>query len=143
MQTRQFFYFILASIVLIVFASCERRNGSGIPYVPVNYQLTVSNPEFADLLAIGGWVYIGGGSRGIIIYRFSPDEFRAYDRHCTFQVEDDCRVSMDNTDIFAVDNSCCSSKFLIVDGAPTEGPAAIGLQQYNTSFDGNTLRVYN
>lgn len=143
MQTRQFFYSILASIILVAFASCDRRNGSGIPYVPVNYQLTVSNPEFADLLAIGGWVYIGGGSRGIIVYRFSPEEFRAYDRHCTFQVEDDCRVSMDNTDIFAVDNTCCKSKFLIVDGAPTEGPAAIGLQQYNTSFDGNTLRINN
>jgi len=134
---------LLFTIVLFAFASCERRNGSGIPYVPVNYQLTVSNPEFSPLLAIGGWVYIGGGSKGIIVYRFSPDEFRAYDRHCTYLVDDNCRVSMDNTDIFAVDNTCCSSKFLIIDGAPTEGPAAIGLQQYNTSFDGNSLRINN
>lgn len=143
MQTRQLFCFLLAITVSAVFTSCNRSNGSGIPYVPVNYQLTVSNPEFSPLLAIGGWVYIGGGSKGIIVYRFSPEDFRAYDRHCTYLVDDDCRVSMDNTDIFAVDNVCCSSKFLIVDGAPTEGPAAIGLQQYNTSFDGNTLRINN
>ena len=143
MQFNRLLLFLLAILLVTVFASCERRSGSGIPFFPVNYQLTVSNPEFADLLAIGGWVYIGGGSRGIIVYRFSPDEFRAYDRHCTFQVEDDCRVSMDNTDIFAVDNTCCSSKFLIVDGAPTEGPAAIGLQQYNTSFNGNILQIFN
>lgn len=123
--------------------SCQDGNQSGIPYVPVNYQLTVSNPEFAPLQAVGGWVYIGGGSKGIIVYRFSPDEFRAYDRHCTFQIEEECRVSVDNTDITAVDTDCCHSKFLLVDGAPIEGPAAIGLQQYNAQYNGNTLLITN
>ena len=129
--------------ITISTSSCTRGTASGIPYVPVNYQLTVSNPEFAPLLAIGGWLYIGGGSRGIIVYRFSPDEFRAYDRHCTFMVDENCRTSMDNSDITSVDTECCDSKFLIVDGAPIDGPAAIGLHQYNTQFDGNTLLIYN
>ncbi len=133
----------LSFFVILSSNSCQRGTPSGIPYVPVNYQIIVSNPEFAPLLAVGGWIYIGGGSRGIIVYRFSPDEFRAYDRHCTFQIEDDCRVSMDNTDITAVDNVCCSSKFLIIDGAPIEGPAAIGLHQYNTQFNGNSLIITN
>lgn len=127
----------------LIFSSCERSNRSGIPYVPVNLQLTVSNPEFSNLLAVGGWVQIGGGSQGIIVYRFSPEEFRAYDRHCTFQIEENCRVTVDNSDINAVDTECCDSKFLIIDGAPIDGPAAIGLQQYNTQFDGNTLLIYN
>ncbi len=70
MQFNRLLLFLLAILLVTVFASCERRSGSGIPFFPVNYQLTVSNPEFADLLAIGGWVYIGGGSRGIIVYRF-------------------------------------------------------------------------
>ena len=143
MQPNRLIILTLSILVVVGSTSCNRKNGSGIPYVPVNYQLTVSNPEFSPLLAIGGWVYIGGGSKGIIVYRASPEEFRAYDRHCTYLVEDGCRVSMDNTDIFAVDNLCCKSKFLIIDGAPTKGPAAIGLQQYNTSFDGNTLRINN
>lgn len=138
----------VVAIVSIIFGlftlnSCERGNQSGIPYVPVNYQLTVSNPEFAPLQAVGGWLYIGGGSKGIIVYRFSPDEFRAYDRHCTYQIEEECRVSVDNTDITAVDSECCLSKFLLVDGAPIEGSAAIGLQQYNTHYDGNTLVITN
>jgi Rieske Fe-S protein len=50
---------------------------------------------------------------------------------------------MDNTDITAVDEECCESKFLIIDGAPIDGPANIGLHQYNTSFDGNTLLIFN
>lgn len=143
MQRNYFIRFCLFLTLVTSASSCTRENRSGIPYVPVNYQLTVSNPEFSPLLAIGGWIYIGGGSEGIIVYRFSPEEFRAYDRHCTYLIEDHCRVSMDDTDIFATDEACCSSKFLIVDGAPTEGPAAIGLQQYHTSFDGNILRIYN
>lgn len=130
-------------LLSLIFSSCERSNRSGIPYVPVNLQLTVSNPEFSNLLAVGGWVQIGGGSQGIIVYRFSPEEFRAYDRHCTFQIEENCRVTVDNSDINAVDTECCDSKFLIIDGAPIDGPAAIGLQQYNTQFDGNTLLIYN
>jgi nitrite reductase/ring-hydroxylating ferredoxin subunit len=136
----------IGTIVLFLILSsnsCEKGTPSGIPYVPVNYQLTVSNPEFSPLLAVGGWLYIGGGSRGVIVYRYTPDEFRAYDRHCTFQVNDNCRVNMDNTDITAVDEECCESKFLIIDGAPIDGPANIGLHQYNTSFDGNTLLIYN
>ncbi len=129
--------------LLFSISSCERNNPSGIPYVPVNYQLTVSNPEFSPLLAVGGWLYIGGGSRGIIVFRASPDEFRAFDRHCTFQVNENCRVNVDNTDITAVDTECCESHFLLVDGAPIDGPANIGLHQYNTQFDGNILMIFN
>lgn len=136
--------FIISSFVsLCMLSGCKRSNRSGIPYVPVNYQLVVSNPEFSQLLAVGGWVYIGGGSRGIIVYRASPDEFKAYDRHCTWMIEENCRVTVDNTDITAVDSECCDSKFLIVDGAPIAGPAAIGLHQYQTDFDGNTLYIFN
>lgn len=124
-------------------SSCERNNQTGIPYVPVNFQIVVSNPEFSPLLAVGGWVYIGGGSRGIIVYRASPEEFKAYDRHCTWIVADDCRVSVDNSDITAVDSECCDSHFLLVDGAPISGPAPIGLHQYRTEFDGNILYIYN
>ena len=143
MQLLKVFALSLMGIGLLSSNSCQRGNVSGIPYVPVNFQLTVANPDFARLQAVGGWVYITGGSRGIIVYRASPDEFRAYDRHCTFLVEDGCQTSVDNTDITAVDSDCCLSKFLIVDGAPIDGPANIGLQQYNTQFNGNTLWITN
>lgn len=136
-------YQVAAIILIITTFSCENTNRTGVPYAPVNFQVVVSNPEFAALQAVGGHVTITGGSKGIIIYRYSPDEFRAYDRHCTFLPEEGCRVTIDNTDIFAVDSECCSTKFLLVDGAPVDGPAAIGLLQYNTSFNGNVLWITN
>ncbi len=133
----------IVSFLLLNSSSCQKGTASGIPYVPVNYMLTVGNPEFAALQAVGNSIPISGGSRGIIVYRFSIDEFRAYDRHCTFQVEDDCQVTVDNSNFLAVDLDCCNSKFQIIDGAPIDGPANIGLQQYNTQFDGNTLLITN
>lgn len=132
---------LLTAVVLL--SSCENTNRTGVPYVPVNFQLVVSNPEFVTLQAVGGHVTIIGGSKGIIIYRASPEEFRAYDAHCTFLPEDGCRTEVDDTDIFAVCGQCCGTKFLLIDGAPVEGPAPIGLLQYNTMFDGNILWVTN
>jgi uncharacterized protein YuzB (UPF0349 family) len=38
---------------------------------------------------------------------------------------------------------CCDSKFILVDGSVIDGSAARGLQQYRTSFDGNTLWITN
>ena len=143
MNIKQFICYSLITVALVSTTSCERSNPSGIPFVPVNFQLVVSNPDFSPLLAVGGHVTIGGGSRGIIIYRFSPEEFRAYDRHCTFLIDENCRVTVDESGIVAVDTECCDSHFLLVDGAPIEGPANIGLHQYNTAFDGNTLSIFN
>lgn len=142
MRSARFLIIAILGLLLLSSNSCQKGNPSGIPYVPVNFLLTVSNPDFAPLQAIGGWLYLTGGSRGIIVYRFSQDEFKAYDRHCTFQIDEGCRVDVEES-IFGVDNECCDSKFLIIDGAPIDGPAAIGLQQYNTQFDGNTLLITN
>jgi nitrite reductase/ring-hydroxylating ferredoxin subunit len=141
----KFLVYISPLIVLsaLSISSCRNTNQTGVPYVPVNIQLIVSNPDFVALQAVGGHVTITGGSQGIMIYRASPEEFRAYDRHCTFLPEEFCRVTIDNTDIFAVCDACCNTKFLLVDGSPVEGPAPIGLLQYNTSFNGNALWITN
>ena len=96
------------------------------------------------MLAIpGGWTYINGGSRGIIIYRASNDVFKAYDRHCTFDSSNSCAlVSVEVNNITGFDD-CCGSKFILTDGSVTQGPANLPLKQYQTSFDGNELRIFN
>jgi hypothetical protein len=52
-------------------------------------------------------------------------------------------VYVDDTEVTARDTACCQSAFLIIDGSVTDGPAAIGLQRYNTLFNGTSLRIYN
>lgn len=136
----------LAGFILILVVSslcCKKENNRRIPYVPVNAVLYISDPVFNRLNVVGGWVYINGGSRGIIVYRRGLDDFIAYDRHCTFEPENSCgRVSVNQTQVQATD-SCCGSEFILTDGSPTKGPANIPLQDYLTSFDGLRVSISN
>lgn len=122
---------------------CKKENQGGVPYTGVDISINVNNPAYVDIQVPGGWLYLTGGSLGIIVYRKTLDEFVALDRHCPYQPEEVCRVIVDDTEVTARDTACCHSAFLIIDGSVTEGPASIGLQQYNTSFNGQTLRIYN
>ena len=133
---------ILFLLLLIGSAGCN-TNDSNIPNVAVNLRLTIANPDFINLNSVGGFVHITGGSKGIIVYRFSVEEFRAFDRHCPYNAIEGCRVTVNSTDIEAEDEVCCNSKFLIVDGGVIGGPAALPLKQYQTSFDGNILQIFN
>lgn len=134
--------FILFLPTIIGIAGCN-TNDSNIPNVAVNLRLTVSNPDFINLNAVGGYIHITGGSQGIIVYRYDVNEFRAYDRHCPYNAFESCRVTVNSSGIEAEDDVCCNSKFLIIDGSVLEGPAALPLKQYQTSFNGNTLLITN
>lgn len=137
--------FLFPVLLLLLLSSCNKdgNNNSGIPYVQVAIDIYPANPQYIDLNVIGGWLYITGGSRGIIIYRFSQDEFYAYDRHCTYQPQNSCgKVRMDTDNITLLD-TCCGSKFIIVDGSVIQGPAGLPLQRYQTYYDGTTLHITN
>jgi hypothetical protein len=110
----------------------------------VDVTININDPQFIDLVPVTGWEYLTGGASGLIVYRFSQDEFRAYDRRSTYQPEDGCRVSVSEDNITIRDDSLCSqSSWLIVDGSVITGPAAAPLQQYNTSFNPPFLRIFN
>lgn len=133
---------VLLFIGTILFSSCK-QNKSFIPFVAVNVVINIQDPAFQKLNGIGGWAYAEGGSKGLIIFKSDFDKFMAYDRHCTYKPSNSCsKVNVDENGILAID-TCCLSKFQLIDGNPIEGPAAVGLQQYNTSFDGNIIQVWN
>lgn len=128
---------------LAVLFGCRKEEQGGVPYTQVDFTINVNNPAYADIQVPGGWLYLTGGSQGILVYRRSIDEFMAFDRHCPYQPGDNCRVSVDSTEVIARDADCCGSAFLIIDGSVTQGPAATSLKQYHTLFNGTNLRIYN
>ena len=130
-------------LLLCCGTSCRKKNDSGVPLVPVDLYLYASDPQFVNISFVGGWEYIAGGSRGVLLYRKSSDEFQAYDRHCTFNVDEGCRVAVDSSSILVTDELCCGSVFLLTDGSVTNGPASYSLHRYNTTFDGSVLHIYN
>ncbi len=111
-----------------------------IPQVFVEETINLNNFEYNRLNNLGGFVYISGGVRGIIIYRKSTSEYLAFERNCSFQPLDECaQVKIDESTLFMID-TCCSSTFNF-DGLPTGGPAEIPLRQYMTFLNQNLLTV--
>ncbi len=143
MKTTLLFRIFLILFFGVIIISCKKNDSSGVPITAVDTYLYTNNPSFSNLYSIGGWTYITGGVRGILIYRKSQTEFMAYDRNCTYQPSNPCAtVIVDVTNILATD-TCCHSKFSIYDGSVTQGPASLPLKAYNTTFDGSVLHIYN
>ena len=134
---------ILLLTAVVLAPGCKKEQRGGVPLTPIDISINVNNPAYADVSVPGGWIYLSGGSQGLIVYRASTDNFVVMDRHCPYQPAEFCRVFVDDTEIMARDTACCQSAFSIVDGTVIQGPAALNLQRYNTTFNGTILRIYN
>ena len=130
------------SVSMFICACRPQEQQTVIPYIPIDVTLFTSDPLFIDLSVPGGSAFLNGGSRGIIVYRLDQDNFVAFDRHCTYDVNNPCGIVELNSDFFLQD-FCCNSQFLITDGSVFSEPAQFPLQRYRTVFDGNTLRIIN
>lgn len=140
-------YFIINLILVIVIVwGCrkERDYDHYVPRVATNVTINLNLPEYNDLLNPGGWAYVLGGSRGIVVYRASETDFSAYDRHCPYNVVEGCKISIIEGSI-AEDTECCHSQFEVITGIPISGKAERPLQSFKTHFNPNakSLRIYN
>jgi hypothetical protein len=132
--------FILASGL----AACQKEKNQGVPLVAVDIHIYATDPSFVPLNPVGGWVYISGGNRGILVYRKSITDFNAFDRTCTYNPADANElIKVDASNNVILNDAHCGSKFLITDGSVNQGPATLPLKAYQTSFDGTLLHIFN
>jgi len=126
-----------ASIV-IGFSGCKRDDDDdAIPFLPfADVYINLSNPQYFPLQQVGNYVYLNSeGVKGIILYRASASEFRAFERNCSFTPNDACStVEVDGTGLRLID-ACCGSVFNF-EGEPISGPAWRPLRQYRAEFGG-------
>ncbi len=129
--------------MVILACKKDKTNYADIPYVFVDFTI---DPMFNNLNNVGDVEVFTGGYRGVIIYRASTEEFKAFERTCTYDPQATCsRLVIDpGSNIMALD-TCCGSSFLLLDGIPNSAPATIPLKQYRTSYDAanSVLRVFN
>lgn len=139
---RRYIYFSQLFVVFL-FLSCKEEQYP-IPNVPVNQNINLDLPAYSQLNAPGGYVYVTGGSRGIIVYR-NFDEFVALDRHSTYESHKECAIVEVNPDnIFELIDTCSGSTYSIISGVVMSGPAQYGLRRYNTYWDGAfTVNIFN
>lgn len=124
--------------------ACQKNKKHPVPSIPFDILIYINLPSYSSLEAVGGWAYVEGGSKGIVVYRRSYDEFIAFDRHspaedgiCGFP------LTTDPDNFLELNDSCSGAKFSLYDGSPISG-SEFGLRQYQTWWDGGTgLRIYN
>ena len=102
----------LAFVISISLHACNKNDDDIIKDIPVNLTIYPSTPAYFDLSIVGGWIYVSGGVKGIIVYRKSISEFMAFDRNCTYNSNDPCAVVyVDSSNIIATD-TCCNSRVI-------------------------------
>ena len=123
-------------------SSCRKENDSQIPNVPVNLTLYLSLPEYSALNSVGNSITINGGSKGIIVYRKSIDDFAAYDRACPYDPTASGSILNVDSSLVQVKDDKCGSRFSLFDGSITNGPASRPLRAYGTEYDAAAQSLY-
>jgi hypothetical protein len=140
---KQLLVFCLGFILLS--AKCNNQNQHPVPFVPVDITIDIQLPSYSNLQGVGGYTYLNGGSKGIIVYRKGIDEFVAFDRHAPSDIDGSCPFALypDDQNFLQLIDSCNNAVFSLYDGSPVSN-SIFGLRQYATQFNGNNLlRVYN
>ena len=148
-------FLLTVCLMTALITSCNRKDNDVIPDVFVDFRISISDPQFTDLSAIGGAVAVdaktnnigypaaGFEGNGIIIYS-GVDQFYAYDRTCPHDYVVNGKSIRVNIDfIRAVCPECGTEYALSVYGTPSSGPGRYPLKNYRTSFDGTWIRVWN
>ena len=123
-------------------SSCGDSNDY-IRNVYVDVEVDLSLPEFSLLNTVGNSIFIEGGNKGIIIYRFSNYEYNIYDRNCSYEPNLECSY-IDSINSTIAMCGCCSSAFLLdQNGVAANSPAVLPLKQYNYSLNNTLLHIFN
>ena len=129
-------------LFLIIISSCGDSNDY-IRNVYVDVEIDLSLPEFSPLNTVGNSIFIEGGNKGIIIYRFSNYEYNIYDRNCSYEPNLECSY-IDSINSTIAMCGCCSSAFLLdQNGVAANSPAILPLKQYNYSLNNTLLHIFN
>ena len=134
---------LLLITAILLLAGCEGNiNVSPIPDVPVNVEINLNDIDNVPLKQIGGYIYHAGGVRGLVVYRKSQNEYKVYDRNCTYQPRENCAVVSFHSSGFYLEDTCCGSVY-DTDGFPTGGPAEYPLKEYRVSLAADILFITN
>ena len=139
--------FFTISLILLSMLSCvDTPHNPNIPNVYINFEIYPNSTMYYQLNTVSGYLEVTAPwpSRGIIIYRYSMDEFKAYERQSPNEPDYCCELSILIVDFPFVVDTCLNVKYSILDGSIiTPGYNGYPLIEYRTQYDGHTLRVFN
>jgi cytochrome b6-f complex iron-sulfur subunit len=121
---------------LVYCVGCS-ANGPDVPTAPTNVDMTLdlTLSTYAALTTVGGSFVT---SNGIIVGRVNPSSFVAVAAACTHQGTT-IQFQLNNNRFYCPNHGSTYA----LDGTVTQGPAPRSLVKYNTSFSGNSLRIFS
>jgi len=135
---------IILLLLILCFFSCDEKQNP-VPNVYVDILIPLNDPQYSSITVPGNFLYLTGGVNGILLIHTVDDQYKAYDRTCTY--DPDCGTVSYNENTFrATDTVCCGSEFsMLVDGIVEQGPAEFPLKQYACIYNqnSNTLQIRN
>ncbi|HTO38516.1 MAG TPA: hypothetical protein VL021_08840 [Brumimicrobium sp.] len=140
-------YKFILLLLLFSFFSCNVNKKHPVPYYAFDIDVNLNNPGYINLIGVGGWAYVNGaGSKGIVVYRQSQENFIAFDRHSPAPEGFDCDTGLevDEENFLILNDPCSNARFSLYDGSVISGDSKYGLRMYATEYyGGNILRIYN
>lgn len=145
---------VLFLIAILVLVSCDKGEDphSDIPYANINVVINPNSTLYQELNTVGGWLYyqwVDPPSRGLIIYRMTQDEFKAYERTPPMNSNTCCDVETGICTALLVEDyypfvydTCSDYSYQILDGSPIS-PATVPLKSYRAVYDGLNLYITN
>jgi hypothetical protein len=136
---------ILVLLVFFFVGACRKNKNNPVPNIATDITIDINLPSYIALTGVSGWAYVNGGSKGVIVFRRSNDDFIAFDRHSPADPGGTCKrpLTPDPDNFLILVDSCNNATFSLYDGSPISN-SDFGLRQFQTSWNGgSTLRIYN
>lgn len=134
---------VLMAAALLLVAACGREQRCGVPIGMTNFEINPNSAYYSGLNNVGGYEYLTGGHRGVVVVRLSWDQFAAYERTCPLDSTTAVVVSEDWGSSLLECPKCKTCFIANSDGMPMDGGAtSCPLYQYSTSYSGGVLWVY-
>ncbi|MDB9910466.1 hypothetical protein OAC83_02465 [Flavobacteriales bacterium] len=133
-------FYILSTLFFL--STCNTKDDY-IQEVYVNINIDLNLPEFSDLQVSGNSIFIEGGVEGIIIYHGVGNDYKVYDRNCSYEPSLSCS-QIDSVDAGIAYCGCCTSAFLLSNNASVlNSPALLPLKKYYWTLTGSQMHISN
>ena len=133
-------FYILSALFFL--STCNTKDDY-IQEIYVNINIDLNLPEFSDLQVSGNSIFIEGGVEGIIIYHGVGNDYKVYDRNCSYEPSLSCS-QIDSVDAGIAFCGCCTSAFLLSnDASVLNSPALLPLKKYYWTFSGSQMHISN
>ena len=133
-------FYILSALFFL--STCNTKDDY-IQEVYVNINIDLNLPEYSDLQVSGNSIFIEGGVEGIIIYHGVGNDYKVYDRNCSYEPSLSCS-QIDSVDAGIAYCGCCTSAFLLSnDASVLNSPALLPLKKYYWTLSGSQMHISN